>query len=64
MGGGGAQCCSGRRLRLDIAAPIVSQSRPKLLCGLAASQPRSRTPRTRDPRPRLKLARVCAAAGC
>ena len=61
MGGGGAQCCSGRRLRLDIAAPIVSRSRPKLLCGLAASQPRSLAPRPQDPRPRLKLARVC---GC
>ena len=57
MGGGGAQCCSGGRLRLDIAAPIVSRSRPELLCGLAASQPRSlaasprdrATPRPRDP---------------
>ena len=45
MGGGGAQCCSGRRLRLDIAAPIVSRSRPKLLCGLAASQPYPAAPR-------------------
>ena len=44
MGGGGAQCCSGRRLRLDIAAPIVSRSRPKLLCGLAALP---RDPKTR-----------------
>ena len=56
MGGGGAQCCSGRRLRLDIAAPIVSRSRPKLLCGLVASQPHPATPR---PATRRKLARLC-----
>ena len=52
MGGGCAQCCSGRRLRLDFAAPIVSRSRPKLLCGLAASQPRGLAALPRDPKTR------------
>ena len=51
------------------AAACASTSPPQLLAGAGpsfsvASQPRSLTPRPQDPRPRLKLARVCAAAGC
>ena len=78
MGGGGAECCSGRRMRLDIATPIVSRSRPKLLCGLAASQSHSLAASPRDPAsppprdpatpppatpPPVGNWRACAAAG-
>ena len=51
------------------AAACASTSPPQLLAGAGPSfsvawQPRSLTPRPQDPRLRLKLARVCAAAGC
>eukprot|EP00964_Phaeocystis_antarctica_P067378 scaffold40784_cov75-Phaeocystis_antarctica.AAC.4 len=48
MGGGGARCCGRRRVRLDIAAPIVSRRRPQLLFGVAASPRDPATPRPRD----------------